>query len=256
MAVSSASSSPAPEPKTGETLARQLRNQIARGELAIGDRLPPEDELMEHFGVARTSLREGLRILESQGLIRVIRGRKGGPQVTAPPIDRLAQSFALRVQLQGATLADLDEARALIERFLVGRLAETRTDEDLAALDEAIGHASDAADRVDRDAFALAATEVHETIAARAGNITLATVAAMLHELALQYYQRGAAHADRAMMQRAVRSYRKLHRLIEAGDADAAIDHWGKQLLFTITRLEARERLDLFDKTRGGIGPV
>jgi DNA-binding FadR family transcriptional regulator len=235
-----------PAPKTGEALARDLRRRIARGELVAGDQLPPEDELMEHFGVARTSLREGLRILESQGLIRVKRGRKGGPQIMAPPMEDLARAFALRLQLQHATLADLDEARALLEQFLVGHLAEHHTDEDLTAFDAAIDRAAKAADRGDRKAFGVAATEVHETIADRAGNLTMATMAGVLHELALQYYLRAARQADPPMMQRAVRSYRKLRRLIEEGDAQAAVDHWGKQFSFTITRLEGRELIDAF----------
>jgi DNA-binding FadR family transcriptional regulator len=233
-------------PKTGEALARDLRRRIARGELVAGDQLPPEDELMEHFGVARTSLREGLRILESQGLIRVKRGRKGGPQITAPPMEDLARAFALRLQLQHATLADLDAARALIEQFLVGRLAEHHTADDLAAFDAAIDRAAKAADKADREAFGVAATEVHETIAARAGNLTLAMMAGVLHELALQYYQRAARQADRPIMQRAVRSYRKLRLLIEQGDAEAAVDHWAKQFAFTITRMQGREPIDAF----------
>src|SRR5439155_26938350 len=42
-------------PKTGEVVAERLRRQIARGELTIGQRLPPEDELTAVFGIARTT---------------------------------------------------------------------------------------------------------------------------------------------------------------------------------------------------------
>src|SRR5262245_42996392 len=80
-------------PKTGEMIAERLRRQIARGELAIGERLPPEDELTAEFGIARTTLREALRILESQGLLEIRRGRTGGPVVTMPKIDSLAEGL-------------------------------------------------------------------------------------------------------------------------------------------------------------------
>ena len=45
--------------KTHEVVADQLRRQIVTGELKIGERLPPEDELNQIFGIARTTLREG-----------------------------------------------------------------------------------------------------------------------------------------------------------------------------------------------------
>src|SRR5437764_12461634 len=120
-------------PKTGEMIAERLRRRIARGELAIGERLPPEDELTATFGIARTTLREALRILESQGLLEIRRGRTGGPVVTMPRIDSLAEGLAVTLQLQGTTAGDLDVARQLIEPRLAGRLADAHTPDDLAA---------------------------------------------------------------------------------------------------------------------------
>src|SRR3989442_5029833 len=110
-------------PKTGEVVAERLRRQIARGELTIGQRLPPEDELMAQFGIARTTLREALRVLESQGLLEIRRGRTGGPVVTMPRIDSLAEGLAVTLQPQATTAGDLDAARQLIEPRLAGRLA-------------------------------------------------------------------------------------------------------------------------------------
>ena len=71
-------------PKAHERVANILRDRIVTGELAAGDRLPPEDELTTQFGIARTTLREALRVLESQGLLLIRRGRGGGPVVTHP----------------------------------------------------------------------------------------------------------------------------------------------------------------------------
>ena len=203
-------------PKTGEVVADRLRRQIVRGELSIGQRLPPEDELTAVFGIARTTLREALRVLESQGLIEIRRGRTGGPVVTMPKIDSLAQGLAVTLQLQGTTAGDLDVARQLIEPRLAGQLALSRTDDDLAALQAAIDRAAVAAGDFDRVEFGAAAAAVHETIIERAGNTTLATISRLLHELVAQYYVQSAAMSDQDKMQRAVRSYRKLVRLIAA----------------------------------------
>ena len=234
-------------PKTGEVVAERLRRQIARGELTIGQRLPPEDELTEVFGIARTTLREALRILESQGLLEIRRGRTGGPVVTMPKIDSLAEGLAVTLQLQGTTAGDLDVARQLIEPRLAGRLADTHTADDLAALRAAADRAAFAADTSDRTAFGAAALGMHETLIECAGNTTLATISALLHSLVAQFYVRAAARSDDEKMQRAARSYRKLVRLIDAGDAPGAEEHWRKQMTFTIEGWHRNQPIDLFD---------
>ena len=234
-------------PKTGELVAERLRRQIARGELAIGQRLPPEDELTAVFGIARTTLREALRILESEGLLQIQRGRTGGPVVTMPKIDSLAEGLAVTLQLQGTTAGDLDVARQLIEPRLAARVATKHTSADLAALHAAVDRASAAADAFDRVAFGAAAAAMHEAIIERAGNNTLATLSRLLHALVAQYYVRSAAATNHEKMLRAVRSYRKLVRLIDAGDAEAAEEHWRKQMAFTIEGWHRDHRVDLFE---------
>jgi GntR family transcriptional repressor for pyruvate dehydrogenase complex len=252
MAMNSANDAVSPDqqirmPKTGEVVAERLRRQIARGELTIGQRLPPEDELTAVFGIARTTLREALRILESQGLLEIRRGRTGGPVVTMPKIDSLAEGLAVTLQLQGTTAGDLDVARQLIEPRLAARLAEAHTADDLAALQTAAERAARAADASDRVAFGVAAVAMHETLMERAGNTTLTTFSRLLHALVAQYYITSAALSDQEKMQRAVRSYRKLVRLIDAGDAHGAEEHWRKQMTFTIEGWQRNQRVDLFE---------
>ncbi len=251
MAVNSANQGAAHQqirmPKTGEVVAERLRRQIARGELTIGQRLPPEDELTVQFGIARTTLREALRILESQGLLEIRRGRTGGPVVTMPSIDSLAEGLAVTLQLQGTTAGDLDIARQLIEPRLAGRLARSHTADDVAALRIAADRAARAAETFDREAFGAGAVGMHETLIERAGNTTLATLSHLLHSLVAQYYLRSAARADNEKMHRAVRSYRKLIRLIEAGDASTAEEHWRRQMTFTIEGWQRNTSVDLFD---------
>ena len=238
---------PVRQPKTGAVIAERLRRQIARGELAIGERLPPEDELMARFGIARTTLREALRVLESQGLLEIRRGRTGGPVVTMPRIDSLAEGLAVTLQLRGTTAGDLDTARQLIEPRLAGRLAESHSDDDLVALHAAVDRAATAAAASDRAAFGAAALGMHEAIIDLAGNTTLATISGLLHALVARYYVRSASRADAQQMQRAVRSYRKLVRLVAAGDAAAAEEHWRRQMTFTITGWDRDRSVDLFD---------
>src|SRR4051812_17203896 len=242
-----AAADPIRMPKTGEVVADRLRRRIVRGELHIGERLPPEDELTAVFDIARTTLREALRILESQGLLEIRRGRTGGPVVTMPRIDSLAEGLAVTLQLRGTTAGDLDAARQLLEPRLAGWLATSRTDDDLVVLRAAVDRASAAAAVSDRTAFGVAALGMHEAIIDRAGNTTLATISGLLHALVARYYLRSAARSDDEKMQRAVRSYRKLARLIEQRDAPGAEEHWRRQMTFTIEGWQHNRSVDLFD---------
>ena len=70
-------------PKTAELVADRLRRQIIRGELREGDSLPPEADLMAAYGISRPTLREAFRVLESEGLIDVHRGSRGGARASA-----------------------------------------------------------------------------------------------------------------------------------------------------------------------------
>lgn len=69
------------KPKAAETVARRVVETILQQGLANGDRLPREAEMVEEFGVSRETLREALRLLETQRLIALRRGPGGGPVV-------------------------------------------------------------------------------------------------------------------------------------------------------------------------------
>jgi GntR family transcriptional repressor for pyruvate dehydrogenase complex len=237
--------------KTGETVAAGIRRRIATGDLQIGDRLPTEEELTESFGIARTTLREALRILESQGLIAIKRGRGGGAIVTMPDLDRLAEPLAVMLQLRKTTSADLDEARRLIEPQAASWLAKNHTEDDLAALRAAVGRASAAADANDHDAFGEAAGSLHATIIERGGNNTLSVISQLLHKLMVGRYVTAARNSDRALMRRAVRSYWKLVDLIADGEADRAVTHWEQQMTWVM--IESVDRL--LDIYEGGSAP-
>src|SRR5882762_8205387 len=110
-------------PKTGELIATHLRRQIVRGELRPGETLPPEVQLMEQYGVSRPTLREAFRILETETLISVRRGSRGGAQVMTPDLSVAARYVGLLLQIQGTTIDDVYEARMVTEPACAGLLA-------------------------------------------------------------------------------------------------------------------------------------
>ncbi len=125
-----------------QLLADDLRSQITSGQLRPGERLPTEPELCARSGVSRSTVREALRLLSSQRLIVTTRGVTGGSYVAQPSPAALAENLASGMSLLLSTtpvgLADLMEARELLEVPAVGLAARRRTDADLASLAQAL----------------------------------------------------------------------------------------------------------------------
>ena len=102
-------------PKTAELVAAHVRKQIVRGDLRQGDALPTETALMEEYSISRPTLREAFRILESEGLIIVRRGARGGARVLEPSPDAAARYAGLVLQHRGTTLLDVLDVRVMVE---------------------------------------------------------------------------------------------------------------------------------------------
>lgn len=117
------SSSDVRAPKTSESTAAAIVADIVSQGLAVGDRLPPESEMLASYGVSRESLREALRILEVQGLIYIKRGPGGGPFVSALNASYLARTATLYFNLSGATYAEVFETWAMLEPSLSAKVA-------------------------------------------------------------------------------------------------------------------------------------
>jgi DNA-binding FadR family transcriptional regulator len=121
-------------PKTSDVLANELRKQILKGALAPGASLPAERELVAQTGLSRGSVREALRILEAEGLVRTRPGRQGGSIARQPGDESLAKYISLFVHGRGISLMSLLQTREAIEPSLAALAARNRTDEELAHL--------------------------------------------------------------------------------------------------------------------------
>ena len=119
-------------------VARTLREEILAGDPAPGERLPSEAALAERFGVARTSVREALRVLVSQGLVRTQRGATGGSTVTALSHEHarelLQTSLRSMTVAEGATEEEMAEVRELLDVTATWLAATRRTPSQVQAL--------------------------------------------------------------------------------------------------------------------------
>jgi len=120
-----------------DVLAAELRERILNGELVEGVSLPAERELVKQTQMSRATVREALRILEVQNLVRVKAGRAGGAFVQRPTTKSMANSVSMLIRGRHIKLVDLMETREALEPFCAELAARNRTSEDLVALDRA-----------------------------------------------------------------------------------------------------------------------
>ena len=224
--------------KKSELIARELRNQIIRGDIELGGALPAESELMEVFGISRPTLREALRMLESDSLITIQRGAQGGAVASKPGPDIAAKHFGLVLQAQDASVADVFRARQLIEPPAVRLVVEEAYQEASGVLGDIVEQQQYAIDKRD---FALArhyTTRFHEGIIRLTGNKTLLLITQMLNEV---YYRHMSAEYMAAeglpseadtmkACQLSVRAHQHLIGLIVDRDGDGATAYWRDHL--------------------------
>src|SRR5215468_10024748 len=121
-------------PKASDVLAAKLRELILSNRLAEGTPLPTERELVAQSGLSRTSVREALRVLETEGLVLTKAGRNGGSQVRRPGHESLTRSLETFVRSHEVRFEALLEAREAIEPAAARLAAIHRTDDDLAEI--------------------------------------------------------------------------------------------------------------------------
>lgn len=155
-------------PKASDVLAHELRERILNGEFTEDEPLPPERELVAQTQMSRSTVREALRILEVQGLVRIKAGRAGGAFVRRPSRESVENSVSMVIRGQQIRLADLLETREAIEPFCAQLAARNRTDDDLHILEAANAAISNEENTL--DAFLQANVDWHVGVATASHN--------------------------------------------------------------------------------------
>lgn len=161
-------------PRPHDVLANHLRDRILNGEMAEGDPLPSERELVEQTGLTRGAVRQALRTLWVEGLVQTKHGRFGGSVVTLPGHDSMAMAISRFVQGRKVPLRVLQETRETLEPYLARWAAERRTDADVEELKEI--HAALVSSIENFQEFSLLNVKWHMAIARASGNELLATL--------------------------------------------------------------------------------
>lgn len=169
-------------PKAAESVAAELRHQIVSGRLKPGDRLQPESALREQFAVSRPTMREALRLLESESLISISRGKHGGASVSTIDLGSVARQVGSFLQIEGTTLPDVWFARTVIEPPAAGLLAMHRDPAVLEVLEANIAEAREAA-QTDLIRYADLSAEFSLLITRHCGNKTLHLLASLIFDI-------------------------------------------------------------------------
>ncbi|MEU8034380.1 FadR/GntR family transcriptional regulator [Streptomyces sp. NPDC049099] len=226
MAESSAAWEPVPRSRTFELVLARIEEQILAGNLRVGDRLPPERELVELLGVSRAAVREALRVLEAQGVLRsrVGTGPGSGSVITAMPSNGLTQLLRLHLALANFPLQDVVEARATLERASARLAAGHASDEELTRIREPLVRMDDKA--LAREQFNDYDTAFHVAIAEAGGNrlmadMTVAVRNAVRGTLLTAFHKIGDWEPIAARLRA---DHHAIYEAIAAGDVERAGD--------------------------------
>ncbi len=162
-------------------VAHRIVGEIGAGAFAVGDKLAPEKEMLERYGVARATLREALRFLELQGVIDLKPGPGGGPVIRVPEPHDFASTMALTLHFVGATFRSLIEVRQALGPTTAAQAAERAAPDDIAELRTSLAalsrHPGDSLDYVEEN------RRFHDLLAFAGQNPLIGFLTVALHHI-------------------------------------------------------------------------
>jgi DNA-binding FadR family transcriptional regulator len=202
-------------------VADQLRDLITRGDLAVGQRLPSETELAPLFGVSKSTIREALRILVTDGLVETRRGATGGTFVADVDPARiegiLTSAFNHLAGTAKASAADFLTAWKALEVPATGLAAQRRGGDLLDKLRracEVLPAETPRPVRLDQSAG------FHSTLLAACGNLLLEAMGRPISAVARARFSR--TDPTNAFWSRNTAEHRRIYEAIATGDRKAA----------------------------------
>lgn len=227
---------------THEQIVRALAQDILTGRLAPGEKLPLEADLLDRFGVSRTALREGLKTLAAKGFLSV--KTRVGTRITDPVhwnyFDREVLTWQVSGGMDAAFRRQLAEVRRAVEPAAAALAAERRTNDDLAAMREAI-HRMKATDLTEQE-FALADLSLHLAIGAASKNAMMRSLASVIETALLEVFTLSPPTQDAALQAETAVAHEHIVDRIEEKDGLGAAE----AMLFVIDagyeRVEAERR--------------
>ncbi|MGV6850185.1 MAG: FadR/GntR family transcriptional regulator [Marinibacterium sp.] len=206
-------------------VAEAIKDWVVQRGLQAGDRLPGEAELIEQFGMAKGTIREAMRILEAQGLIKTRTGPGGGSFVHEVSKERARALLGNYFYFKNLTVADIYQLRRALEPELAASLAGRLPADVIDALEANLAAYAEPAQTVDEEREQhIASLRFHAILAAQSDNALLGfLIDFMVNMLSdLTVYRRLYAPPNIDLWRKG-RTYQiNLIRALRQGEADAA----------------------------------
>jgi GntR family transcriptional regulator, transcriptional repressor for pyruvate dehydrogenase complex len=203
--------------KAAVVVARRIVEQIVEGGLRDGDPLPNESAMLRDLGVGRPALREALRLLETQGMLRMKPGPGGGPVVRRPDPGDLAGAMTLLLETLHARWGEALVAWAALEPAVAGLAARHARDDQIDGLERQVARMDEAVGTAD---FYRENAAFHALLAESSGNTVVLVV---LEAIARVTAEAGAGiHLPRSFRATLVQHARALVAEVSNRDAVAA----------------------------------
>jgi DNA-binding FadR family transcriptional regulator len=203
-------------------IASTLRQRIVQGVIPDGAMLPRQEDLQAEFEVGHPSLREALRMLETDGLISVRRGKRGGAVVHPPKAENAAFGIGLVLEHLGTQLDDVGRVLATLDPECAA-LCASRADRGSTVLPllRDIHRQNRAAS--DPVTFFRCSREFHDALTAHCGSNTLALIVDALEALwSAQIAPDAVGSMAANQIERALTQHEAIMAAIEAGEGDRA----------------------------------
>ena len=198
-----------------EEIVSQLYGLIRNGHLKPGDRLPPERELAQQFGVSRASVREAMRLLDQKGLVDIKPG--AGTFVTEDVVEAIVQAFSNLLAESEDGAGDVFEMRLLLEPHVASLAAQRATDADIERLRRIL---KEQGTDIETGGTGVAYdTAFHFAIANTTNNSALVAVTHAISDILSQSREDSLMSPERS--QKSLRSHLQILAAIESGDPEA-----------------------------------
>jgi GntR family transcriptional regulator, transcriptional repressor for pyruvate dehydrogenase complex len=219
--------------KSFEVLAGRLREQILSGEIGAGESLPNERQLGDETGLSRGSVREALRVLETQGLVSTKAGRNGGRVVLKPTGEFLQSSVQSFIRGRRVPFSTLLETAQALEPMLASLAAQHREEADLIALRKIRKEMSESLVAAHTHS---ANARWHLAVARASHNPLLIAVAEALNPLLHDPHVSDFASSD--IRDEVINAHDRVQQAIETGDPDAAMRRMARHIRAYRSRIE------------------
>ena len=172
--VTTRSKTDAPRLSRPARVAEAIKDWIVQQHFGAGDRLPSEPDLIERFGMAKGTIREAMRILEAQGLVKSRTGPGGGTFVHEVSKERARALLGNYFYFQSLTVKDIYQLRRVLEPELAASLAGSLSDDVLEQLEAIVGQYSEPARTLDEEREQhVASLRFHALLAEQSDNALL-----------------------------------------------------------------------------------